>query len=169
MTGSNGLRLACLLALAFLLISAPARADVYFGAGAYQSEAQVLDLDDGDTTAGFQLGYVIIDSVVILSAEIGSYDLGSYSDGGTEVEADAITLGGVASLAIGPFFEIYAKAGIASVDVDINGDSEDGNEVYSGVGFAFDVLDTLDIYAEYLEFDTEVDSELLGAGIRLQF
>lgn len=166
---SKPFRLACLLALALFLCLTPARADWYIGAGAYKSEAQVSDLDDDDTTAGFQLGYVFIDSVIILSGEVGSYDLGSYSDGGNDVDADAITLGGVASLAIGPFFEIYAKAGIASVDVDVNGDSEDGNEAYSGVGFSFDVLDTLDIYAEYLEFDTEVDSELLGVGIRLQF
>jgi hypothetical protein len=169
MIGATTFRLVCALALTLLLVQAPARADVYVGAGAYKSEAQVDNLDDDDTTTGFQLGYVIIDSVIILSAELGSYDLGSYSDGGTEVDADALTLGGVASLAIGPFFEIYAKAGIASADVEVNGKSEDGDETYTGVGFAFDVLDTLDIYAEYLEFDTEVDSEMLGAGLRLQF
>jgi hypothetical protein len=169
MNGIRYLQLAGALALVMLLVQAPARADVYFGAGAYKSEAQVDNFDDDDTTTGFQLGYVIVDSVIILSAELGSYDLGSYSDSGTEVDADALTLGGVASLALGPFFEIYAKAGIASADVEVNGDSEDGDETYTGVGFAFDALDTLDIFVEYLEFDTEVDSELLGAGIRLQF
>ena len=169
MIGANRFRLACALALALLFVQAPAVADIYLGAGAYRSEAQTTGLDDDDTTTGFQLGYVIVDSVVILSAELGKYDLGSYSDNGVDVDADALTLGGVLSLAIGPFFEIYAKAGIASADVEVNGKSEDGDEAYSGVGFAFDALDTLDVYFEYLEFDTEVDSELLGAGIRLQF
>lgn len=169
MTQSKNISLAGALALALLLAPYPAGADVYIGAGAYQSDAKIDNLDDNDTTTGFQLGYVIIDSVVIVSAELGSYDLGSYSDGGTKVDADALTLGGVVSLAIGPFFEIYAKAGLASADVEVNGNSEDGDEAYSGFGFSFDALDTLDIYAEYLEFDTKVDSELLGVGIRLQF
>jgi opacity protein-like surface antigen len=169
MTGSNRFRLACALALAILLAGTPAQADVYIGAGAYKSEAQVSGLDDDDTTTGVQLGYVIIDSVVILSAELGKYDLGSYSDGGVDVDADALTLAGVLSLAIGPFFEIYAKAGIASADVEVNGKSEDGDETFSGIGFSFDILDTVDVYVERLEFDTEVDSELLGAGVRLQF
>ena len=157
------------LALASLLIQTPARADIYLGAGIYESEAKVTNLDDTDTTTGFQLGWVLVDSVVILSAELGYYDLGSYSDNGVKVEADAITLGGVASLALGPFFELYGKAGIASADVEINGRNKDGEESYIGAGFAVDVLDTLDIFVEYLDIDTEADSELLGAGIRLQF
>ncbi len=169
MIGSIMFRLACLLALSIMLLQAPARADLYLGAGAYKGEAQVLDLDDDDTTTGFTLGYVIVDSVVILSAELGSYDLGSYSSSGIEVDADAVTLGGVASLALGPFFEVYGKLGVASADVEVNGKSEDGDESFTGLGFSVDVLDTLDIFVEYLEFDTEVNSELLGAGIRLQF
>lgn len=157
-------------ALVSLLVQAPARADIYLGAGVYQSEAKVTNLDDdNDTTTGFQLGWVLVDSVVILSAELGYYDLGSYSDNGVKVEADAITLGGVASLALGPFFELYGKAGIASANVEINGRDKDGEESYIGAGFAFDVLDTLDIFVEYLDIDTEADTELLGAGIRLQF
>lgn len=157
------------LALVSLFVQAPARADIYLGAGVYKSEAQAKNLDDDDTTTGFQLGYVLVDSVVILSAELGYYDLGSYSDGGVKADAEAITLGAVASLALGPFFELYGKAGIASADVEVDDKNEDGEEVYLGAGFAVDVLDTLDIYVEYLEFDTEVDSNLLGAGIRLQF
>jgi opacity protein-like surface antigen len=158
-----------MLALANLLVSAPAQADIYLGAGVYMSEAQVEALDDDDTTTGFMLGYVFLDSAIILSAELGYYDLGSYDDGGIEVDAEAITLAGVASVALGPFFEIYGKAGIASAKVEVNGESEDGDEAFIGAGFSFDVLDTLDIYVEYLDFDTEVDSNLLGAGLRLQF
>jgi len=105
----------------------------------------------------------------MLSGEVGSFDLGSYGKGGTDVDADAVTLAGVLGLAIGLAFEIYAKAGIASSDVKVNGKNEGGNESFSGVGFSIDILDTLDFYAEYLEFNTEVNSDLQGAGISLQF
>ncbi|HKJ51317.1 MAG TPA: outer membrane beta-barrel protein [Gammaproteobacteria bacterium] len=125
--------------------------------------------DDNDTTTGFQLGYLFIDSAIMLSGEVGSFDLGSYGKGGTDVDADAVTLAGVLGLAIGLAFEIYAKAGIASSDVKVNGKNEGGNESFSGVGFSIDILDTLDFYAEYLEFNTEVNSDLQGAGISLQF
>ena len=169
MHGIRYLRLAGALALTALLVQAPARADVYIGAGAYQGEAQVLDLDDNDTTTGFTLGYVFVDSVIILSGEVGYYDLGSYSSRGVDVDADAYTVAGMASLALGPFFEVYGKLGVAAAEVEVNGRDEDGDESFAGVGFAIDVLDTLDIFVEYLEFDTEVNSELVGAGIRLQF
>jgi hypothetical protein len=161
--------MACALTLAALLFNAPARADVYLGVGAYQSEAQVLELDDDDTTTGFTLGYVFIDSAIILSGEVGYYDLGSYSSRGVDVDADAYTVAGMASLALGPFFEVYGKLGIAAAEVEVNGRSKDGDESFTGIGFSVDVLDTLDIFVEYLDFDTEVDSELVGAGIRLQF
>ena len=169
MLKSITLRFAYALALSVMLAQAPARADLYIGAGAYQGEAQVLELDDNDTTTGFTLGYVLVDSVIILSGEVGYYDLGSYSSSGVEVEANALTLAGMASLAIGPFFEVYGKLGIASAEVDVNGNSEDGDESFAGIGFSIDLFDTLDIFVEYLEFDTTVNSELVGAGIRLQF
>jgi hypothetical protein len=35
----------------------------------------------------------------------------------------------------------------------------------AGVGFFFDILDSVDIYAEYLLFGTEIDSELICFGI----
>ena len=137
MLKSITLRFAYAFALSIMLAQAPARADLYIGAGAYQGEAQVLELDDNDTTTGFTLGYVLVDSVIILSGEVGYYDLGSYSSMGVEVE--------------------------------VNGNSEDGDESFAGIGFSIDLFDTLDIFVEYLEFDTTVNSELVGAGIRLQF
>ena len=141
------------LALVSFFAQAPARADIYLGAGVYQSEAQVDNLDDNDTTTGFQLGYVLVDSVVIVSAELGYYDLGSYKDKGTKVDADAVTLGGVVSLALGPFFELYGKAGIASANIEVDGKNKDGDDAYVGAGFAVDVLDTLDIYVESTAMD----------------
>jgi opacity protein-like surface antigen len=140
----------------------------YFGAAAYQSEATIDTLDDTDETLSFLVGYHLIASnVFLLSAELGAYDLGEYSSDGVDVDADAITLSANAGIPLGPFIELYGKLGVAEVSVDVDGDDFDGSETFYGAGIAFDILDTIDIYVEYLEFDTEVDSNLIGVGIKL--
>lgn len=166
-----GISLATSLALSTSTASAD---DFYIGAGAYKSSIDTnLFSDDDIVPAGF-LGYQVLDAgVLMLSAELGYYDLGDYSKNGDTVEGSAVTLAGVAYLPIGPFFELYAKAGLASINSETytsgtKGDF-DGLDVFSGVGFALDIFDTVDIYAEYLRFDTDVDSELIGTGIRLDF
>lgn len=147
---------------------------LYIGAGAYKTDMSIDEFDDDDyVPAGF-VGYQFLDTnVLMLSAELGYYDLGDYSDTNYDVDASAVTLAGVAYLPIGPFFEVYAKAGVAAVSVDVRTfgkkDDYDGEEAFGGIGFAFDILDTIDIYAEYLVFDTEVDSEMVGVGVRLDF
>ena len=161
--------IARVLLLAVAVSLQPAAADLYIGAGAYRSEAQFDNLDDSDTTTAVFVGYTFIDTIVLLSAELGKYDLGSYRDGGDEIDADAVTLAAVVGLGIGPFIELYAKTGIASTDISINGLSEDGDESFSGVGISFDLLDTLDFYGEYIDFDTDIDSNMVGVGIRLTF
>ena len=140
----------------------------YFGAAAYQSAATVDTLDDTDETLSFLVGYHLIASnVFLLSAELGAYDLGEYSRDGVDVDADAIALSVNAGIPLGPFIELYGKVGVADVSVDVNGEDFDGSETFYGAGIAFDILDTIDIYVEYLEFDTEVDSNLIGVGIKL--
>ena len=140
----------------------------YFGAGAYASEASVTNFDDDDETLGGFIGYHLIDSnVFLLSGELGYYDLGDYSGDGNEIDAEAITLSATAGLPLGPFIELYGKIGVADVTVTVNDDDFDGSESFYGAGIALDIFDTIDIYVEYLEFDTEVDSEMIGAGIKL--
>lgn len=168
-----------LLATAFVLSMAlpgTAMADFYIGAGVYESENEALPTDD--TVPAFFLGYNIIDtSIFMFSVEGGYYDLGDYSLDIAGVEAsseiEAITLAGVAYLPIGSIFEVYAKAGVSSTsgDLTIGGDKHDveGEEAFGGVGASLDILDTLDIYVEYLVFDNEVESELVGAGVRFAF
>lgn len=45
----------------------------------------------------------------------------------------------------------------------------DGEEMFGGIGASIDVLDTIDIYAEYLVFDTDIDSSIAGIGVRFTF
>ena len=140
----------------------------YFGAAIYQSEASFDATDDTDEALSFLVGYHLIDSnIFLLSAELGAYDLGEYSSDGIDVDADAITLSVNAGIPLGPFIELYGKVGVAEVSGDVNGDDFDGSETFYGAGIAFDILDTIDIYVEYLDFDTEIDSNLIGVGIKL--
>ena len=158
--------------LAFTSISANA-SGFYFGVGAYSAELDYDDIDDDDVVPAGFIGYQFIDSnIFMLSAELGYYDLGDFEGLGQEVKSDAFTLAAVGYIPIGPFFEIYAKLGVASISVDVNGSEVDalgGEDAFGGLGFAFDILDTIDIYAEYLRFDNEIDSELYGVGVRFDF
>ncbi|MEE4144998.1 MAG: porin family protein, partial [Halieaceae bacterium] len=136
-------------------------AGLYIGGGAYQADSDVGD----DTVPGGFLGYTFLDTnFLMLSAEVGYYDLGDTSNRNEKVEASAITAGGVASLPLGPFFELYAKAGIASAEVkretSDNKNDKTSEEAYYGLGASVDILDTIDIYVEYLVFDTSVNSEV---------
>ena len=146
----------------------------YIGAGAYKTDVSIDDFDDHTYTPAAFVGYQFIDTnFLMLSAELGYYDLGSYDSNDVDVDASAFTLAGVAYLPIGPLFEIYAKAGIASGDVEVKEagikDDFDGENAFGGLGFSFDILDTVDIYAEYLKFDNKVDSQMYGVGVRLDF
>ncbi|MFK7830296.1 MAG: outer membrane beta-barrel protein [Congregibacter sp.] len=169
----------CLLLPLTLLVSASSRADsLYFGAGAYLADLNLaIGSEDDLTPAGF-IGYQFLDSnFLMLSAEVGYYNLGSVSseiaDVRYSVDASALSLAGVAYLPLGSFFEVYAKAGMARIELEsrvagqlVNGDA---TEPFAGVGVAWDFFDTVDIYAEYLRFDNAVDSQLLGIGIRFDF
>ena len=170
----QGLIAATMLAVLTLTSVMVSAEGFYFGVGGYSASMDTGEFDDDDVVPAGFLGYQFIDSnIFMLSAELGYYDLGGYSGSGYDVDSDALTLGAVGYLPIGPFFELYAKAGIASVNVDIEvlnvKDDLGGEEAFGGIGFSFDILDIVDIYAEYLLFDTEVDSEMVGVGVRFDF
>ncbi len=159
-----------LLAFSMGMQSTARADDFYIGAGAYNADVESGSFDDEDTVSAFTLGYFLVDSsVFMLSAELSRYDLGSYRGPGFDIETEATSLAAVAYLPLGPFIEVYAKAGIASVDIDINNRSSDDSESFRGIGIGFDLFDTVDLFAEYLVFDTDLDSELVGIGIRLDF
>ena len=171
--------LLCSTALAIFLMtsSSAARADgLYVGAGAYLTDIEVTAGSDEDfTPAGF-IGFQFIDSPVFMaSMEFGYYDLGATStdvdDTRLSVDASALTAAGVAYLPLGPFFEVYGKLGVGRVEIDSRlGDidvGDDSTEVFAGLGVAWDIFDTIDIYMEYLQFDNDIDSRMVGLGIRL--
>ena len=130
----------------------------YIGAGVYQAETDFEGFDDDDTVPSAFVGYTFIDTnVVLVSEELGYYDLGEVdgierSGDNINIDSSAITFAGVIAVPLGPMFEIYAKAGIASVDVEIEtpqGSFDlDGDEAFFGFGASLDILDTIDIYTQ---------------------
>ena len=161
-----------------LTFSQSALADIYIGAGLYQSETDGMPKSDDDEATAVFLGYNIIDTnILMFSVEGGYYDLGGYSGSSNgldyKAEAEAYTVAGVAYLPLGPFIEVYGKVGMAFVEGEstINGvkSSNDGEEAFGGIGASIDIFDTVDIYAEYLVFDNEIESEMAGVGVRLAF
>lgn len=169
----NGVLLPALLSLGILAsgIATTAQAGgLYIGAGAYRADSDVGD----DTVPGGFVGYTFVDTnFIMLSAEVGYYDLGNSSNKQEKLEASAITAGAVVALPLGPFFELYAKGGVASADVKLETSGSNKNstdeKAYYGVGASLDILDTIDIYVEYLAFDTTVNSEIAGIGVKLSF
>lgn len=168
------------LAIALCLgASTATQADsLYVGAGAYFTDVEIAAGGEDDITPAGFIGYQFLDSnVLMLSAEVGYYDLGSWSGSFEEVsysvDASALTFAGVAYVPLGPFFEIYAKAGLAAVEVETRfagmPRTDDDTETFIGAGVALDFFDTIDIYAEYLQFDNQIDSQMFGVGIRFDF
>lgn len=169
-------RLAATL-LALASIASPVQAgSPYIGLGVYQANIDAAAFDGGDTVfAGFA-GYTFIDtSVFMLSVEAGYYPLGGYSARQSldyaRVDSSALALGGVAALPLGPLFEVYGKLGTARSDVSSTLPELSGEDwrAYYGAGVSVDVLDTFDVYLEYLGFSGTLDSSLVGVGLKLSF
>ncbi len=67
--------------------------DFYLGMGSYKAEVSIDNFDEGDTVQAFFTGCTFLDGVVMLSAELGKYDLGEFSDAGTEIDSEMIGIG----------------------------------------------------------------------------
>ncbi len=175
MTSLKNIALKSAFAASLALSATQASADgFYIGAGIYSPEATYSSGSDSDTTPALFLGYQFIDtSVFMFSAEVGYYDLGSYNSNNIEIDVDALTLAAVGYLPIGPIFEVYAKVGVSQSNVDYTvgtiKDDLGGTDGFAGIGASLDIMDTVDIYVEYLIFDTEVESESVGVGVRFDF
>jgi len=175
MKSLKSLVLKSILAASLAVSATQASADgLYIGAGIYSPETDYEAIEESDTTPAFFVGYQFIDTnIFMFSAELGYYNLGSVSNNGAKIESDALSLAAVAYLPIGPIFEVYAKAGIAQTNIDYSfeGTKTDlgGTEGFGGIGASLDILDTVDLYVEYLVFDTEVKTESVGVGIRFDF
>ena len=109
-----------------------------------------------------------------LALDAGYWDLGSYKselenfDRKQSFDAQALTLGGMVSVPLW-IMDFYARGGAAFWDMDGRNIDEDGTDPYYGVGAAFNLGGSLDLYLEWVRFDMEADIDTIGLGARWTF
>ncbi len=181
--------LAPVLAALTLMLALPAQADNigFFLAGGvnYNAIDDTFDKEDfnppedlesiyDDSSAGFNLGggwrfnnWLAVDAAYWDFGEFRS-ESDAISGNKENLDATIITLGGIASVPLW-IFDVYARAGAAFWDLEGDRFEEDGTDLYYGVGAAFNVFGSLDIYLEAVRFDVETDINSIGAGLRFTF
>ena len=138
-----------------------------------------LGLDDTDTSFGIAAGYRINEN---FSVELGFQDFGeiSVSDGGgsAKVGADAIQLSVIGGVPVSENAGVYAELGLDSWDADFslsNGvgsisGSEDGTDIFYGIGAYISLSEAVNLKFEYQMHDLDgVDIDVLGFGFTVSF
>jgi OOP family OmpA-OmpF porin len=65
--------------------------------------------------------------------------------------------------------DFYARGGAAFWEYDGKYIDEDGSDPYYGLGAAFNVGSSLDLYLEWVRFDLETNIDTIGLGVRYTF
>ena len=133
-----------------------------------------------DTTFSVGVGYRLNENVAV---ELGYQDFGDVSisgNGSATIEADAIQLSVIGGLPVSENVGVYAELGFDLWDAklsytDVPGvgsgsDSDDGNDVYFGLGGYWSVNEKIAIHLDYQVHeldDTEIDT--LGVGVSFTF
>lgn len=110
-----------------------------------------------------------------IAVDAGYWGLGEYKADdnvlGEDFKTDtsAWTVGGIFSVPIW-IIDIYARGGAAWWEANTKGiDNDDGTDPYYGLGAAFNLGGSLDIYGEWTRFDLNTDIDLFGVGVRWTF
>ena len=109
-----------------------------------------------------------------LAIDGGYWDFGNFEsdrddDGNREkFDATAWTLGGMVSVPLW-IMDFYAKAGAAFWEYDGRNVDTDGTDPYFGLGAAFNIGGSLDIYGEWVRFDQDAKMDSFGVGVRYTF
>lgn len=161
-------------ATCLLLLTSPVWADAYVGASVGQSDATQSGVSGDDTSWKLLGGYTFMR---FAGVEASYRDLGSVDEtvGATQygLDASSMDIFGVGRLPVGEKFSVFAKAGIAFIDVDatINdpvlgnfSSSESESELAFGAGFDFAIGEKLTLRAEYETFDTEESMDMVSFG-----
>lgn len=138
--------------------------------GVGQASYDVDIADDSDTTFNISAGYMFHPSV---GAEIGYRDLGEISEAGAGVEVSGFQLGAVGRFAVTPRISIVPRVGFYMWEADgtglASGGSDDGADLYFGVGADFAVTQNVTVGLHFVRFDVDsedVDVFELRAGYR---
>ncbi|MCP1727230.1 opacity protein-like surface antigen [Natronospira proteinivora] len=100
----------------------------------------------------------------IFSLEVGYNDFGETNDGELSLDADGWTIAGVAAIPVSQWFAPYARVGQMYWDRERSigpiSHSDDGDDMFYGVGARFTLSETTDLRLEYDRMamdDTDLD------------
>jgi hypothetical protein len=169
------------LATAALALSVPtvANADgsgLMLGAGAYYGLVnEKLDdgvkIDDSSGAYNLDIGWRFNKWIAV---DAGYWGLGEYGSDNDyfddfKTTTSAWTVGAIGSIPIW-IIDIYGRLGAAWWEASAKHfESDDGTDPYYGLGLAFNLGGSLDIYGEWTRFDLGTDLDLFGLGIRWTF
>jgi OOP family OmpA-OmpF porin len=117
---------------------------------------------DEDTTFKLYGGYQINRH---FAAEVGYGML--YDKGGSE--GTALELVAVGIFPITNQFSVYGKLGLASVEQDFPGGSDDGTELTYGFGVQFDFTPKIGVRGQWQRYDTDREVDVLSVGVVFRF
>ncbi len=141
----------------------------FIGVGALETSLSNSDGFDGsDTSYSVKGGYMFNDNI---GAEFAYADVGDITDGRGSVDGDIISGAVIGAIPLNPI-SLYGKIGYAGYNLDGLGNAavvneEDGG-IFGGVGVEW-MIGSVGLYLEYLTFDTDVDVDSIGAGVKFHF
>lgn len=101
--------------------------------------------------------------------DLGSYDTNLEVNGARrEFDVDAFTFGGMLSVPLW-ILDLYARGGVADWKFDGPLVDDSGTDPYYGLGLAVNLGGSLDLYAEWVQFDFSSRLDTLGLGVRWTF
>lgn len=106
-----------------------------------------------------------------IGVDLGYWGLGEYKadDSDFKTDTSAVTLGVLASIPVW-IIDIYGRGGAAWWEAsNKNFDNDDGTDPYYGLGLAFNLGGSLDIYGEWVRFDLNTNYDTFGIGVRWTF
>lgn len=163
----------------------------YLGAGAYAAllndkvsddDNNSVTIDDSSVAWGGELGWRFNKWI---SIDVGYANLGNYKDtdddnNEAKTDIDTWKLGAMVSIPIW-IIDIYGRGGAAWWGADqkvdfttdsittSNKNSESGRDWYYGLGLAFNLGPSLDLYLEWQRYDFDVNFDTAGVGFRYTF
>jgi hypothetical protein len=101
--------------------------------------------------------------------DLGDYEADVESNGfRQEFDVDAFTFGGMVSVPLW-ILDLYGRAGVADWKFDGPLVDRDGTDAYYGLGLAFNIGGSLDLYGEWLQYDFATRINNFGLGVRWTF
>jgi len=150
----------------------------YLQLNAGQSDFDVSG-DHTDTVLGAGIGFGVSNN---LAFEISYNDFGEASEKDilsigdkASVEANAVSLAAVGKLPIDSSFQIFGKLGLDIWNTDFSyrdgfvsgSDSDDGTDLFYGVGASFSITESTDIHIEYQAHSFKIAGEDLDVDVVL--